>query len=49
MYLPTPYSLWGTLLPKNNDERLTHTVPLPILLVKSTMVQSTDTNSTGRD
>ena len=27
----------------------THTVPLPIILVKSTMVQSTSTNNIGRD
>ena len=28
---------------------LTHTVPQPIILVKSTMVQSTGTNNIGRD
>ena len=28
---------------------LTHTQPLPIILVKSTMVKSTSTNNVGRD
>ena len=30
-------------------EILTHTQPLPIILIKSTMVQSTGTNNIGRD
>mgnify|MGYP001803213905 CR=1 FL=1 len=32
-----------------NDIQLTHTQPLPIILVKGTVVQSTGTNNIGRD
>ena len=38
-----------TIFISNRNTRLTHTVLLPILLVKSTMVQSTGTNNIGLD
>ena len=36
-------------MPYQSDARLTHTVPVPIILVKRAMVQSTGTINIGRD